>query len=214
MPTVNQWGAFQVFDITGHLLAPGTLVNVLKSDLTMASLYTDLTGSVSAANPVTIDALSNLLFFTPPGSIFIQAILSGIPQTPVSEVVNASSFGSTAQLTGTGSAPALAAGGDIGILTGPSPITPTIGNNLAFLAKFVTGSNPLRGGVMVIATWASGPLATIPAAVHAIGADSLGNAAKAIPYVTGADITAGTVSIRMANPPSNTPMEVLCEVLG
>lgn len=77
---VGQYGAIQITDSTGKPLPGGTAVNINRTTGGFATIYTDLNGTTTAVNPVTLDNLGNLIFFAPPGTYSIQAVLQGFPQ--------------------------------------------------------------------------------------------------------------------------------------
>lgn len=65
-PFCGQYGDEVQLDNNGAILA-STWVTILNPDSTLATLYTDLAGSLVAANPVQTDLVGNLLFYAAPG---------------------------------------------------------------------------------------------------------------------------------------------------
>lgn len=75
MGAVGQYGDEALLSAAGTLLA-NTAVTVLNPDNSHATLYTDLTGTVTTANPINTDTKGNLLFYAAPGPY--QLSISGI----------------------------------------------------------------------------------------------------------------------------------------
>ncbi len=76
-----------LLDQNGNL-ATGVAVTVFLADgVTLATLYTDQTMAATAANPVSTDAVGNLVFFTQPGSYIFSATLNGVLNNTAFEVL-------------------------------------------------------------------------------------------------------------------------------
>lgn len=155
MPTaVGQYGDEALLSAAGTLLA-STAVTVLNPDNSHATLYTDLTGTVTAANPVNTDTKGNLLFFAVPGPY--QLSIGGIVIAVV--FVGGGFNGGTVTGAATFTAPLNITGGSYhdSIHDGFDPMHPAFGakgdgvtdDTAAVQAAF--NAVPVKGGIVDLA---------------------------------------------------------------